>query len=65
MSKGFAFFTGGLVLTLGAVGGIEHSETIVELVQSTAVGVVGVCIMWVGTSILNYPDRPVDNPTVW
>lgn len=65
MNKGFAFFTGGLVLTLGAVGGIEHSVDLVQLAQSTVVGICGVCFMWVGTSFMQEQNRPVDNSALW
>ena len=65
MSKGFAFFTGGLIVTLMGVGGIEHALDLTPLFQSVGVSIAGVCLMWVGTSYLKEEDRPVDNPTLW
>ena len=41
-------FVLGLVLTLGAVGGVENSETALELAQSLAVAVVALAMMAVG-----------------
>ncbi len=39
----------GIVLTAGGVGGIEHSVTDTELLQSTAVSILGLLLMWVST----------------
>ncbi len=39
----------GIMLTAGGVGGIEHSVTDAELVQSLAVSVLGLLLMWVST----------------
>jgi sulfite exporter TauE/SafE len=48
--KAATYILVGLMITLMGLGGIEHSQTLVQLVQSVAVCVVGVCAMWVGTS---------------
>ncbi len=42
----------GIILTAGGVGGIEHSATDTELLQSTAVSVLGLLLMWVSTLAL-------------
>ena len=44
----FVFFFG-IILTLLGCGGVDNSITTVEFLQSTAVGFVGVAIMWAGT----------------
>lgn len=38
----------GLIMALGGVGGVEQSITDLELVQSTLVAIVGVCVMGCG-----------------
>ena len=45
-------FVLGLVLTMAAVGGVENSETAVELAQSLAVAVVALAMMAVGALTL-------------
>lgn len=47
--KGMWLFVFGLVLTLGGVGGIEHSITDAELMNAGAVAVVGLLIAGIGT----------------
>lgn len=47
--KGMWLFVFGLLLTLGGVGGIEHSVTDAELMNAGAVAVVGLLIAGVGT----------------
>ena len=47
--KGMWLFVFGLLLTLGGVGGIEHSVTDVELMNAGAVAVVGLLIAGAGT----------------
>lgn len=44
----FLIFTG-LLVTLGGVGGVEHSITNGELAQAVVVSSLGLLIMWVGT----------------
>jgi hypothetical protein len=39
----------GIILTAGGVGGIEHSVNDTELLQSLAVSVLGLLLMWVST----------------
>ena len=50
MIKGMLLYFAGLVVTMGAVGGIEASITNVQLVQSSVVAVVGCAIMLLGVS---------------
>jgi hypothetical protein len=38
----------GLVMTMAGVGGVENSLATVELLQSLAVSVVGLCVMGCG-----------------
>lgn len=47
----FVFITG-LLVTLGAVGGVENSVTNYELLDSVIVAVVGLAVMAVGTLML-------------
>lgn len=47
----FVFITG-LLLTLGGVGGIEHSVTDAELTSSLLISVVGLAIMYCGSLML-------------
>jgi hypothetical protein len=42
----------GLCLTLLGVGGVEHSLTGTELLQSLAVSLVGLSFMWVATAMI-------------
>jgi hypothetical protein len=39
----------GLLLTAGGIGGVEHSVTDIELLQSVAVSVTGLLMMWCAT----------------
>jgi sulfite exporter TauE/SafE len=39
----------GLLLALGGTGGVEHSVTDAELLQSLLVAVMGALVMWCGT----------------
>jgi hypothetical protein len=50
--KGSIRFVAGLLLAVGAVGGIEFSVTDAEFLQSTALAVVGLAIMYSGVSAL-------------
>ena len=43
----------GLVLTMGGVGGVENSTDDVSLIQSVAVSIVGLVLMFVGSTIGN------------
>ena len=45
---GAVFFFGGLLLTFGAVGGMEHQPD-AELWKQLVTAVVGLSWMWVGT----------------
>ena len=49
----FVFFTG-LILTFGAVGGIENDA---PLLDSVIVAAVGLAIMFVGTKLLKRANR--------
>ncbi len=51
-TRAFFFVAMGLVLTLLGVGGIEHSVTDTELLQSLAVSGLGLLFMWIATVIL-------------
>jgi hypothetical protein len=46
-------FTVGLLMTLGGVGGIEHSMDNAGLISGVLVSGVGLLVMWVGTMGLN------------
>jgi hypothetical protein len=52
MKTAFMMFTG-IVTTMLGVGGVENSMTDAELVQSLAVAVVGLGIMWCAVSMIN------------
>lgn len=43
----------GLLITFGAVGGIELAPTNLELLQSSALAVVGLALMAIGVSMEN------------
>jgi hypothetical protein len=47
-----ALFILGLIMTFGAVGGIENSLTDRELLITTGVALVGCVIMWFGVQIM-------------
>lgn len=49
----FGMFLSGLLLTLGGVGGVEHSVETLALVQSLAVSIVGMSLMYCGATALN------------
>lgn len=50
--KGSIRFAAGLLLTFGAVGGVEHSVTDAELLASIAVAVVGLLTMASGVTAM-------------
>lgn len=52
MSAGFFVFITGLMMTMFGVGGIENSITDPELALGTLVAVVGLLVMWSGTSLI-------------
>ena len=62
MKSGIFCFTVGLLLTFGAVGGIENDG---PLLDCLIVAFVGLGIMGCGALMLNRAERPVDNPTIW
>lgn len=49
----FGLFITGLLLTLGGVGGVEHSVDAVALVQSLAVSIVGLALMFASVTAMN------------
>jgi len=51
----FVFITG-LLMTFGAVGGVEHSLTDTELLSALAVSVVGLLTMYCGVLGLRNSD---------
>lgn len=51
-SQAMIFVVMGILLTLLGVGGIEHSVTDTELLQSLAVSGLGLLFMWIATVIL-------------
>lgn len=53
----FFFIIMGILLTMLGVGGIEHSLNDVALLQSLAVSVLGLLLMWVAT----LAQKEVDN----
>ena len=62
----FGIFMFGLILTMGAVGGMDTADTI-ALVQCVGIALVGLSLMFVGTSAMNvsdYYDKTIDNPTL-
>lgn len=65
MKSGMFLFVTGLLLTLGGVGGIEHSITDEELLSGVIASVVGLGIMYCGVLWLQRaPGSLVDNPTL-
>jgi len=50
MIKGFLFYLFGLVVAMGAVGGIEHSVSNTQLAQASIIALVGCALMLVGVS---------------
>lgn len=48
----FGLFALGLILTMFGVGGVENSMTNTELLSAVAVSVVGLLVMYAGTSAL-------------
>ena len=48
----FVFITG-LIMTMGAVGGIEVSETNTDMMSSMVIAIVGLLTMYCGTLGLN------------
>ena len=62
----FGIFMFGLILTMGAVGGMETASDL-ELLQCLGIAVAGLSLMFVGTSAMNvsdYYDRTQNNPTL-
>ena len=51
-TRGAALFALGMLLTFGAVGGIENSLTDRELLMTVAAAVVGLVMMWFGVEII-------------
>jgi uncharacterized membrane protein len=65
MKTGMFLFITGLLLTLGGVGGIEHSITDDELISGVIASAVGLGIMYCGVLFLQRePGSSVDNPTL-
>ena len=52
MNKVFFLFVTGLVTTMFGVGGVEHSLTNAELLQSIGVSFTGLGIMWCSTLMM-------------
>ena len=52
----------GLLLTFGAVGGIENDA---PLAEGILLAIVGIATMGCGVLMLKVTERPVDNPTLW
>lgn len=48
----FLFFTIGLLLTLGGVGGIETSESTLSLVGGVVASGIGLLVTWYGTLLM-------------
>jgi arginine exporter protein ArgO len=40
----------GLVMAMAGVGGVDVSPDLMSMVQSTVISIVGVVLMWIGTS---------------
>jgi hypothetical protein len=51
----------GFLMTFGGVGGIENEG---PLLENTIISIVGLCVMWVGVSLLKSASVE-DNPTLW
>lgn len=49
----FGLFIVGLIMCLGGVGGVETSTTTLALIQSTVIAIVGLAVMYCGTTALN------------
>jgi len=60
-SSTFLIFTG-LLLTFGAVGGIEQDG---PLLEGILLAILGLSTMACGVLMLKVTERPVDNPTLW
>ena len=45
-------FALGLLLTLGAAGGIEHSQTDLQLIYSMITAAVGISLLAIGTQLI-------------
>lgn len=62
MAKGTIRTVAGLVLVLGAVGGIEHSATDSALWLAVAIAAVGMAVMYSGTrAITAHTRNTLDN----
>lgn len=57
MSSSTAVFALGMILTLGAVGGVETSMTYMELALSILVAIVGLNLAYIGVLGLKTVDR--------
>lgn len=65
MKSGMFLFVTGLLLTLGGVGGIEHSITDSEMISGAIASALGLGIMYCGVLWLQRaPGTMVDNPTL-
>ncbi len=52
----FGLFIVGLLMCIGGVGGVEHSLDNIALVQSLAIAVVGLCVMYCGVTALKVSE---------
>ena len=57
MTKTFFLFITGLITTMFGVGGVENSITNVELLQSIAVAVTGLGILWCSTLMMRQEQQ--------
>ena len=51
----------GFLMVFGGVGGIENEG---PLFENTIIAIAGLCVMWVGISLLKSASIK-DNPTLW
>lgn len=59
--KAMMIFMLGLVTAAAGVGGVEHSITDSALIQSTMIAVVGLALMMIATSYINYDHHRRSN----
>ena len=57
MTKTFFLFITGLITTMFGVGGVENSITDTELLQSIAVAVTGLGILWCSTLMMRQEQQ--------
>ncbi len=57
MTKIFFMFFLGLITTMFGVGGVEHSFTDTELLQSIAVSLTGLGILWCATLMMQQDEQ--------